>query len=216
MKLKPKAELKAELKASQRSKQALALSSTFLIIGLGNPGPKYAETRHNAGFWFLDEVLRSQGLSLKAQSRIKAETVRAELHGQDCILARPVRYMNESGVAVRAIMDYYKISAGNMLVAYDELDLPPGVVRLKQGGGHGGHNGLRDIFRHVEDKGFFRMRIGIGHPGHKSAVTRYVLGRSPKQVRAVIDRALEKAVSVLPQVLSGHSQDAMTVLHTDA
>ena len=191
------------------------MSSTYLIIGLGNPGPKYAETRHNAGFWFLDSVLQSNGLNLKAQSRINAESVRADIHGRDCILARPARYMNESGIAVRAIMDYYKVAAENMLVAYDELDLPPGTVRLKAGGGHGGHNGLRDIFRHVPDTGFLRLRIGIGHPGHKSAVTRYVLGRSPKQVRAVIDRAIENAVSVLPLVLEGRVQDAMTSLHTD-
>ena len=190
------------------------MSSTFLIIGLGNPGPKYAETRHNAGFWFLDGLLRSHGLTLKAQTRLKAEAVRSNLHGRECILARPTRFMNESGQSVRSIMDYYKVSAENMLVAYDELDLPPGVVRLKQGGGHGGHNGLRDIFRHSEDTGFLRLRIGIGHPGHKSAVTKYVLGRSPRQVRAVIDRAIERAEGVMPAVLSGRVQEAMTELHT--
>jgi PTH1 family peptidyl-tRNA hydrolase len=191
------------------------LSSSFLIIGLGNPGPKYAETRHNAGFWFLDELLRIQGLTLKAQPRIKAETVRAQLHGRECVLARPARYMNESGLSVRAIMEYYKIPATRMLVAYDELDLPPGVVRLKQGGGHGGHNGLRDIFMHVDDRDFLRLRVGIGHPGNKNAVTRYVLGRSPKQVRAVIDRAIERATDVMPLVLSDRTQDAMTELHTE-
>ena len=161
------------------------MASTFLIIGLGNPGPKYAETRHNAGFWFLDEILHAEGVSLNAQSRINADTARVNIHGRDCILARPTTFMNKSGVAVRAIIDYYKLAAGNMLVAYDELDLPPGVVRLKMGGGHGGHNGLRDIFQHVQERNFLRMRIGIGHPGHKSAVTRYVLGRSPNQVREV-------------------------------
>ena len=123
--------------------------------------------------------------------------------------------MNESGISVRAIMDYYKVSSQNMLVAYDELDLPPGVLRLKQGGGHGGHNGLRDVFRHVKDTGFLRMRIGIGHPGHKSAVTRYVLGRSPKQVREVVDTAIARAVSVMPMILGGRVQDAMTELHTE-
>ncbi len=191
------------------------MSSAFLIIGLGNPGPKYAETRHNAGFWFLDELLRAQGLSLKAQARIKSATIRADIHGRDCILARPVKYMNESGIAVRAIMDYYAIPAANMLVAYDELDLAPGVVRLKVGGGHGGHNGLRDIFQHVQDKDFLRLRIGIGHQGHKDAVTRYVLGRSPKQVRAVIGSAISEAVSVLALILDERVQDAMTALHTE-
>lgn len=187
----------------------------FLIIGLGNPGLKYAETRHNAGFRFLDALLRAQGLVLKSQTRINAATVRAEIHGRDCILARPVKYMNESGIAVRAIMDYYRIPAANMLVAYDELDLPPGVARLKAGGGHGGHNGLRDIFRHVQDKAFLRLRIGIGHPGHKDAVTRYVLGRAPEQIKVVVGNAIDKAVSVIPLILDDRVQDAMTALHTE-
>jgi PTH1 family peptidyl-tRNA hydrolase len=191
------------------------LSSTFLIIGLGNPGPKYAETRHNAGFWFLDELVSHTGQTLKSQSRIMAEVLRADIQGHDCILARPTTYMNKSGSAVRAIQDYYKVSSENMLIAYDELDLPPGVVRLKLGGGHGGHNGLRDIFQHVSDREFLRLRIGIGHPGHKSAVTRYVLGRSPKQVRDVVDTAINRAVSVIPMVLQGRTQEAMTTLHTD-
>lgn len=190
------------------------MPSAFLIIGLGNPGPKYAETRHNAGFWFLDALLRSLGESLKAQSRLRAESLRTSLDGRDCILARPMTFMNESGGAVRAIMDYYDIPSARMLIAYDELDLPPGSVRLKQGGGHGGHNGLRDTFRHVEDHAFLRLRIGIGHPGHKDAVTRYVLGRAPTQVRAVVDAAISRAVEVLPQVLDGRVQDAMTRLHS--
>jgi len=190
------------------------LSATFLIIGLGNPGLKYAETRHNAGFWFLDQLVNKTGNALKSQSRIQADTLRTQLSGHDCILARPTTYMNNSGAAVRAILDYYKVSAENMAVAYDELDLPPGVVRLKQGGGHGGHNGMRDIFQHVQERNFLRFRIGIGHPGHKSAVTRYVLGRSPKQVRDVVDTAINRAISVLPLVLDGRVPDAMTELHT--
>ncbi len=191
------------------------MSSTFLIIGLGNPGPKYAETRHNAGFWFLDELSRKTGQVLKSQSRIQADALRVEVSGHDSILAKPTTYMNKSGAAVRAILDYYKIPTENMLVAYDELDLPPGVVRLKQGGGHGGHNGMRDIFQHVQARNFLRLRIGIGHPGHKSAVTRYVLGRSPKQIREVVDTAIARAISVMPMVLEGRIQDAMTALHTD-
>jgi len=191
------------------------VASTFLIVGLGNPGPKYAETRHNAGFWFLDELLRGAGQGLKSQPRIQAEVLRAELHGHDCVLARPTTFMNRSGAAVRAILDYYKLSAKDMLVAYDELDLPPGVARLKQGGGHGGHNGLRDIFQHVPERDFLRLRIGIGHPGHKSAVTRYVLGRSPAQIREVVETAIARAVAVLPLVLDGRVQDAMTALHSE-
>jgi len=190
------------------------VSSPFLIIGLGNPGSKYAETRHNAGFWFMDALLRSLGQSLKGQARIRAESLRSSVHGQDCILARPTTFMNESGSAVRAILDYYQVPAQRMLIAYDELDLPPGVVRLKQGGGHGGHNGLRDIFCHIDERDFFRLRIGIGHPGHKDAVTRYVLGRAPAQVRDVVDQAIGRAIDVLPLVLADRAQAAMTELHS--
>jgi len=190
------------------------MSSATLIIGLGNPGPKYAETRHNAGFWFMDALLKEQGQSLKAQSRLRADALRTNILGEDCILARPTTFMNESGGAVRAVMDYYQVPAQCMLVAYDELDLPPGVVRLKQGGGHGGHNGLRDIFRNVENHDFLRLRIGIGHPGHKDAVTRYVLGRAPGQVRQVVDSAIGRALDVLPLVVEGKVQDAMTKLHS--
>jgi PTH1 family peptidyl-tRNA hydrolase len=192
------------------------LASSFLIIGLGNPGPKYAETRHNAGFWFLDDLLSKTGQSLKSQSKIQAYTLRTEVFGRDCILARPTTFMNHSGAAVRAILDYYKIKPIDMLVAYDELDLPPGVARLKQGGGHGGHNGMRDIFQHVQERDFLRMRIGIGHPGHKSAVTRYVLGRAPAQVRDVVDTAISRSISVLPLILEFRIQEAMTALHTDS
>lgn len=190
------------------------MSSPNLIVGLGNPGPQYAETRHNAGFWFMDALLREQGLALKAQGRLRAETLRANIFGEDCILARPTTFMNESGGAVRAVMDYYQVSAARMLVAYDELDLPPGVARLKQGGGHGGHNGLRDIFRHVDNHDFLRLRIGIGHPGHKSAVTRYVLGRAPVQVRDAVEAAIVRSLEVLPLVFEGKGQEAMTKLHS--
>jgi len=190
------------------------VSAPFLIVGLGNPGPRYAETRHNAGFWFLDTLLRTTGSSLRGQPKLLAESTRADLFGHECILARPTTFMNNSGRAVRGILDYYRVPVDRLLVAYDELDLPPGVTRLKQGGGPGGHNGLRDICRHLGDPGFLRLRIGIGHPGHKDAVTRYVLGRSPAQVREVVEGAIARAVAVMPLVLDGRLQDAMTQLHT--
>jgi PTH1 family peptidyl-tRNA hydrolase len=190
------------------------LSSAFLIVGLGNPGPKYAETRHNAGFWFLQRVLDETGARLQERGKLGAETARVSWHGVDCLLARPNTFMNRSGQSVRAVLDYFDIEPRRMLVAYDDLDLPPGVVRLKQGGGHGGHNGLRDIFQHVSEHDFLRLRIGIGHPGHKEAVTGYVLGRSPAQVRQVVDEAIDRAVSVMPQVLAGQAQQAMSELHS--
>jgi len=190
------------------------MSSLRLIVGLGNPGDRYAETRHNAGFWFLDRLAAQAGERLRPQSRLQAEVARTRLHGCDCILAKPTTFMNHSGLAVRAVMDYYGVGAADLLVAYDELDLPPGVARLKQGGGHGGHNGMRDIFRHVSDHDFLRLRIGIGHPGHKDAVTGYVLGRAPAAQERLIRESIGEACDVMPAVMAGDLAAAMKRLHT--
>jgi PTH1 family peptidyl-tRNA hydrolase len=186
----------------------------YLIVGLGNPGPQYAETRHNAGFWFLDRLAEIDSVQFKLQSRLHAETVRLRLNGHDCILARPTTFMNNSGQAVRAVMDYYKIAAAELLVAYDELDLAPGVARLKHGGGHGGHNGMRDIFRHTADHDFLRLRIGIGHPGSKDAVTPYVLGRATAAQERLTRDAIADAVNAMRLVLGGDVAGAMKELHT--
>jgi PTH1 family peptidyl-tRNA hydrolase len=190
------------------------VSELFLIVGLGNPGSKYAETRHNAGFWFLDELSANAGVSLRPQAKLHAELARCELHERACILAKPATFMNHSGQAVRAVMDYFQVQPQNLLVAYDELDLPIGTVRLKHGGGHGGHNGMRDIFRHLQDPGFIRLRLGIGHPGIKDQVTSYVLNRPPAQEELQIRRSIGAAIGVLPDVLSGHLPKAMKALHT--
>ena len=186
----------------------------YLIVGLGNPGPKYSETRHNAGFWFLDALAETERVQFKAQSKLHAETARLRLSGKDCIRARPTTFMNHSGQAVRAVMDYYKVTAADLLVAYDELDLPPGISRLKQGGGHGGHNGMRDIFRHTLDHDFLRLRIGIGHPGSKDAVTGYVLGRGTAGQESLIRHSIADALGVIPRVLAGDVAGAMKELHT--
>ena len=185
-----------------------------MIAGLGNPGSKYAETRHNAGFWFLDALAQSCRATFRLQGKLQAETVRLDVFGKDCLLVRPVTFMNHSGQAVRAVMDYFQVSVADLLVAYDELDLPVGVCRLKQGGGHGGHNGLRDIFRHSEDHEFLRLRIGIGHPGSKDAVTNYVLGRPAADQEKLIRCAIDEAIAVLPDVLGGQLLKAMKALHT--
>ena len=190
------------------------MTDRLLIVGLGNPGPKYAETRHNAGFWFLERLVRELGQGLRAQTKLKAEVARGQLHGHEVILARPTTFMNHSGQAVRAVVDYYGVPVQSVLVAYDELDLPPGTVRLKEGGGHGGHNGIRDMVNHLSSRDFLRLRIGIGHPGHKDAVTRYVLSRSPADQRGQIDAAIDRALDVMPLVAAGRLQDAMTALHT--
>lgn len=187
---------------------------SYLIVGLGNPGPKYSETRHNAGFWFLDALAEIERVPFKAQSKLHSEIARLRLSGQDCILARPTTFVNHSGQAVRAVMDYYKVTAANLLVAYDELDLQPGISRLKQGGGHGGHNGMRDIFRHMADHDFLRLRIGIGHPGSKDAVTGYVLGRATADQEKLMRVSIADAIGVMPRVLGGDVAGAMKELHT--
>jgi PTH1 family peptidyl-tRNA hydrolase len=191
------------------------MATFFVIIGLGNPGAKYAETRHNAGFWFLDALAREAGARFKAQARLHAEVAKTKLYGMDCILAGPTTFMNGSGQAVRAITDYYRTPPERLLVAYDELDLPPGTARLKQGGGHGGHNGLRDIFRHMSDHEFLRLRIGIGHPGFKDAVTPYVLSRATAGQEKLIRISISQAVDVMPDVLNGNIPAAMKALHTE-
>ena len=192
------------------------MSELFAIAGLGNPGPKYAETRHNAGFWFLEEVAHLSQARLRLNGKLQSRIGRVVLHGRECVLIQPDTFMNESGPAVRAVTDYFQVPARNLLVAYDELDLPVGVVRLKAGGGHGGHNGLRDIFRHMEDHGFLRLRFGIGHPGSKDAVLNHVLGRPSASDEELIRGATARAIAVLPEILGGNLPKAMQDLHTSS
>ena len=191
------------------------MSELFVIAGLGNPGSKYAETRHNAGFWFLDELARAKGLKFRLQKKLLAETSRVNLYGNACLLVKPDTFMIHSGQAIRAITDYYQVDVSNLLVAYDELDLPAGVARLKQGGGHGGHNGMRDLFRHMPNREFLRLRIGIGHPGFKDAVTNYVLSRPPAVDERLVRDSISEAVDVLPDVLGGQLSRAIKTLHTN-
>jgi PTH1 family peptidyl-tRNA hydrolase len=195
------------------------LSGLFLIVGLGNPGSKYSQTRHNAGFWFLDVLHRSidtngADIGFRSQAKVSAEICRARLFGKDCILAKPTVFMNHSGQAVRALMDYYRVTDKNLLVAYDELDLPAGTTRLKQGGGHGGHNGMRDIFRHLDSTDFMRLRVGIGHPGFKDAVTGYVLSRPTAEQEQMMLHSIGDAVAVMPDLLAGNTAKATKDLHT--
>jgi PTH1 family peptidyl-tRNA hydrolase len=195
------------------------LSGLFLIVGLGNPGSKYIQTRHNAGFWFVDALHRSidsvgVDTGFRLQAKISADICRMRLHGRDCLLAKPTVFMNHSGQAVRAIMGYYRIAAKDMLVAYDDLDLPPGTIRLKQGGGHGGHNGMRDIFRHLDNTDFMRLRIGIGHPGLKDAVTGYVLSRASAEQEQEVMHSIGEAIAVMPDLLGGNVAKATKELHT--
>lgn len=185
-----------------------------VIAGLGNPGAEYRETRHNAGFWLLDEFARRVGVEFRSERRFQAETARAELDGHPCHLLKPMTFMNRSGQAVAALARYYRIPVERILVVHDEIDLPPGAARFKRGGGHGGHNGLRDIievFGGATD--FLRLRLGVGRPGSSSEVVNYVLHPPSIADRALIQGAVEEAIAVLPLAVSGQPERAMNHLH---
>lgn len=186
-----------------------------LIVGLGNPGRDYADTRHNAGFWFVEAVARKYGGSFKAEKKFQGETARALIDGHEVWLLKPDTFMNLSGQSVLALMQFYKINLANILVVHDDLDLPAGVARLKQGGGHGGHNGLRDITSRCGGNGFQRLRLGIGHPGDKSRVTGHVLSKVTHDDQRAIEDAIAAAMDVLPLVIAGEFPRAMNKLHTN-
>ncbi len=184
-----------------------------LIAGLGNPGAEYAETRHNAGFWFADELAAAWQGQFRSDQKFQGEVCKLVVNGQDVWLLKPMTFMNRSGQAVAALARYYKIPIESVLVVHDELDLPPGSARLKRGGGHGGHNGLRDLIQHL-GKDFARLRIGIGHPGHKDQVHDYVLGRASRTERQQIDDAIWQASKTLPELIEHGMEKAMNSLHT--
>jgi PTH1 family peptidyl-tRNA hydrolase len=187
-----------------------------LIVGLGNPGAEYEDTRHNAGFWFVDTLARQQNVFFKSEKKFHGEVAKFSHAGQDVWLLKPETFMNLSGQAVQALARFYKINVENILVVHDDLDLPPGAARLKQGGGHGGHNGLRDIISKMGGNGFQRLRLGIGHPGDKSRVTGHVLKKSSSEDRIAIENAIDAALKVLPTILDGELQKAMNQLHTQS
>lgn len=189
------------------------MTAIRLIAGLGNPGREYADTRHNAGFWFIEEAARKAGASLRLEPRFHGAVARANLHGQEVWLIAPQTYMNISGQALNALAGYYKIAPEEMLVVHDELDLAPGTVRLKRGGGPGGHNGLKDIIARLGPD-FWRLRIGIGHPGDKDAVADFVLHRPSQAEETLIRDALDKSLGALPLMVAGDMAAAMQRLHT--
>ena len=184
-----------------------------IIVGLGNPGEKYANTRHNAGFWVLDRLAEASGAVLKAEKKVLGEIAQTSIGYTNVRLMKPSTYMNESGQAVRRLLDFYKLEPEQLVVIHDELDLPPGTVRLKQGGGHGGHNGLRDIISHC-GRDFIRLRVGIGHPGDKSKVTGYVLRNPGSAERRLIEDSLPDAERAVAQLLSDGLEKATHALHT--
>lgn len=184
-----------------------------IITGLGNPGQKYEQTLHNAGFWFVDALLEKYGGEFRYEKRFDADTCRIRLEGEEVWLVKPQSFMNLSGQPVRSMLDYYRLNATDLLVAHDEIDLPPGTVRLKQGGGHGGHNGLRDLIQHCGAE-FMRLRLGVGHPGDKSQVTNYVLKQASADVEAEIERNIDEAIAVMPVLMNQGLNAAMKELHT--
>lgn len=187
-----------------------------LIVGLGNPGSEYEHTRHNAGQDFVEELARTLGVSMQPDNKYFGYSARASFQGQDLRLLIPTTYMNRSGQSVGAMANFFKIPPAAILVAHDELDLAPGVARFKQGGGHGGHNGLRDIIAALgNNQNFPRLRLGIGHPGAAPLVANFVLKRAPSAEQALIDNAIARAIQCTSDAIKGDWNSAMKNLHTD-
>jgi PTH1 family peptidyl-tRNA hydrolase len=186
-----------------------------IVVGLGNPGPEHLVTRHNAGFWFVDLLARTYGAEFRDYRKYSGETARISIDGRELLLLKPTTYMNRSGLSIRQLSEFYKIPADEILVAHDELDLPVGGLRLKFGGGHGGHNGLRDTIAHIGEN-FWRLRIGIGHPGNKAEVIDYVLTRAPQAEESVILAAVQAAADALPLLLEQGAERVMNKLHSRA
>jgi PTH1 family peptidyl-tRNA hydrolase len=184
-----------------------------LIAGLGNPGPEYSMTRHNAGFWFVDVLAGHFDLAFRPESKFRSEICRLTTQDHDCWVCKPATYMNESGYAVQAISGFYKIPLEQILIVHDEIDLEAGSVKLKDGGGHGGHNGLRDIIQQTGGNEFARLRIGVGHPGDPELVTPYVLGRPSMDDRELIISSITSCMDVMTLILNGDLQKVMNKLH---
>ena len=185
-----------------------------MVVGLGNPGADYENTRHNAGALFVEALARTAGQTLRPEKKYHGLYARIQWQGLDLHLLNPTTFMNRSGLAIKALADFFKIQPQQILVAHDELDLPPGTAKLKKGGGHGGHNGLRDTIAHLGTNDFQRLRIGIGHPGDSRRVTGYVLGRLGKQETEELNTVIDEIMRVLPDAASGKLAAAMNRLHS--
>ena len=191
------------------------MSAIQLIVGLGNPGREYEETRHNAGALFVAALAKQHNCSLKAEAKFFGLTGRLSINQQDIRLLIPTTFMNHSGQAIAAMAQFYKIAPEKILVAHDELDIDAGTARLKQGGGHGGHNGLRDAIERLgNNKNFYRLRIGIGHPGSSDKVTGYVLNKAPAKEYRQMEDIIDESIRALPDAINGDWAKAMNYLHT--
>ena len=190
----------------QQPRSNVTQADIRLVVGLGNPGAEYSETRHNAGFWFCERLASELGTSFNKESRFKGWAANAR--EANLWLLMPATFMNNSGQSVRALAQFYRIEPAQMLVVHDELDLPPGQMRLKFGGGLGGHNGLKDITSHFSTQDYWRLRVGIGHPGDRNEVVNYVLKPARKEERADIDAALDRALLAWPDIGRGDMEAA--------
>jgi len=191
--------------------------SIRLIVGLGNPGPEYEQTRHNAGFWLVDNLAQAQGRNLSREARFQALAGKTVLAGQEVWLLEPQTFMNRSGQSVGALARFYKIAPEEVLAVHDELDLAPGIARLKKGGSSGGHNGLKDITAALGTPDYWRLRIGIGHPRQmnlQQAVVDFVLHRPRREEQLLIDEAIARSLEVIPALCEGRFEAAMLQLHT--
>ncbi|WP_294040879.1 aminoacyl-tRNA hydrolase [Thiolapillus sp.] len=186
------------------------------IVGLGNPGDKYQYTRHNAGFWLADRLANRFGLQLRADNKFFGQTGKLSLPSGDCWLLKPMTFMNRSGQSASALARFYRFVPEQILVVHDELDLPAGSVRLKKGGGHGGHNGLRDIISALGSKDFYRLRLGIDHPGHRDQVTDYVLSRPSREDQQKLEQAIDTSIDHIEDLLEGNFQRFMNEVHLDS
>jgi PTH1 family peptidyl-tRNA hydrolase len=184
-----------------------------LIVGLQNPGATYQGTRHNAGGWFVETLAHRHQAAFKLEKGLHAALASFDLDNKPCKAILPSTYMNQSGMATRAVSQFYKIQPDEILVVHDELDLPCGRIKLKTGGGNGGHNGLRDIIAQLGSSAFHRLRIGIGHPGHKDLVLNYVLGKPRTEEREEINEAIDRGIEVMSLVLSDNIMNAMNILN---
>ncbi len=190
-------------------------SPVSLVVGLGNPGRKYAGTRHNAGFWFADELARHYLASFSHERKFEGALAKIRCADRPILLLEPATYMNNSGRAVQAVANFFRIPVAEVLVAHDEIDLPPGTVRLKRGGGHGGHNGLKDTTKALGSNAFARLRLGVGHPGNRDDVIPYVLDTAGRSEQVAIERAVDDAAAQFEHLARGDWNHAFQALHTD-
>lgn len=185
-----------------------------MIVGLGNPGSEYEQTRHNAGFWFIDELTWQYKATLKEEKKFFGSVARISISGSDLWLLKPSTFMNRSGQAVAALAQFYKIKPEEILVVHDELDIPCGRIKFKLGGGNGGHNGLKDIQARLGTPDFYRLRLGIDHPGDRNLVVGYVLNKPSPEHRQQIDEAINKSLKAVPMLLAGEWEEAVRFLHS--